>query len=177
MTLDEAIKHAEEVAEEKQLKAHNLKQCKDYGNPKSTITSGVGECETCADEHRQLAEWLKDYKRLLEQQPCDDCVSRQSVVDFLKNHAKGFDDAEVRMCFRSASLLVSNPDNIPSVTPTLKVGKWLSVEEYALKIGAEVTEDVKKSLYKFCPFCEQTVFMERNFCPNCGASLFQGKAR
>lgn len=67
MTLDDAIKHAEEVAEEKQNKADNLKQCKDYGNPKSTITSGVVECETCADEHRQLAEWLKDYKRLIEQ--------------------------------------------------------------------------------------------------------------
>lgn len=38
MTLDEAIKHAEEV-----------------GNA----------CDKCAKEHRQLAEWLKDYKRLL----------------------------------------------------------------------------------------------------------------
>lgn len=52
-----------------------------------------------------------------------------------------------------------------------KQGKWLSAEEYALKIGAEVTEDIKKSLYKFCPFCEQTVFMERNYCPNCGAEM------
>lgn len=28
-------------------------------------------------EFRQLAEWLKDYKRLLEQQPCDDAVSKK----------------------------------------------------------------------------------------------------
>lgn len=52
-----------------------------------------------------------------------------------------------------------------------KVGKWLSAEEYALRIGAKVTKDVKNSLYKFCPFCEQTVFMERNYCPNCGADM------
>lgn len=26
-------------------------------------------CRECAEEHRQLAEWLKDYKRLLEQEP------------------------------------------------------------------------------------------------------------
>jgi len=83
MTLDEAIKHAEEVAEEKQLKAHNLKQCKDYGNPKSTITSGVSKCETCADEHRQLAEWLKDYKRLLEQEPILDKI-REQIMSNLK---------------------------------------------------------------------------------------------
>ena len=54
MTLEEAIKHAEEVAEGhekiKCIKAVTLEECK------------------CAEEHRQLAEWLKDYKRLLEQE-------------------------------------------------------------------------------------------------------------
>ena len=45
MTLEEAIKHAEEVAD------------------RCTIN------QFCAEEHRQLAEWLKDYKRLLEQEP------------------------------------------------------------------------------------------------------------
>ena len=32
-------------------------------------------------EFKQLAEWLKDYKRLLEQQPCEDCISRQAAID------------------------------------------------------------------------------------------------
>ncbi|SFM09607.1 hypothetical protein SAMN04490355_104052 [Pelosinus propionicus DSM 13327] len=41
MNLDDAIKHAEEQGE-------NERDCH------------------CAAEHRQLAEWLKDYKRLLE---------------------------------------------------------------------------------------------------------------
>ena len=40
MTLDEAIKHCEEVAEEQEEK----------------------ECLECAAEHRQLAEWLKELK-------------------------------------------------------------------------------------------------------------------
>lgn len=61
MTLDKAIKHAEEVAIDQDL-------C----------------CSECADEHRQLAEWLKDYKRLLEQETedknCDDCVSREPSI-------------------------------------------------------------------------------------------------
>ena len=38
MSIDEAIKHAEEVAN--------------------------SSCEKCAEEHRQLAEWLKELKRL-----------------------------------------------------------------------------------------------------------------
>ena len=59
MLLDEAIKHAEEVARKEQEKGfdsntyHNCET--EYGR----------KCYKCAAEHRQLAEWLKDYKRLL----------------------------------------------------------------------------------------------------------------
>mgnify|MGYP007070226511 CR=1 FL=1 len=41
MKLDEAIKHREEVAEDR-----------------------AGCCEDCAEEHRQLAEWLRELKHL-----------------------------------------------------------------------------------------------------------------
>ena len=68
MTLDEAIKHAEEVAESKE------KQVKNGDWEKDSLTER--NCIKCAGEHRQLAEWLKDYKRLLEQEPCDDATLR-----------------------------------------------------------------------------------------------------
>lgn len=54
MTLDEAIKHAEEVAEE---------------HTKYNIYGGFESCDECATDYRQLAKWLKDYERLLEQEP------------------------------------------------------------------------------------------------------------
>jgi len=71
MTLDEAIKHAEEVAEEKEGEAQDLEYSKlDWRHE-------ANQCSKCAEEHRQLAGWLKDYKRLLEQEPktghCEDC--------------------------------------------------------------------------------------------------------
>lgn len=55
MTLDEAISHAEEVAEEQE------KYC-------PTPEGVVDNHKKCAEEHRQLAEWLKDYKRLKEEE-------------------------------------------------------------------------------------------------------------
>ena len=58
MTIDEAIKHAEEVAEE--LEEEAVKGCCDD-------TEIMNKCIECASEHRQLAEWLKDYKQLKEQ--------------------------------------------------------------------------------------------------------------
>lgn len=63
MSLDEAIKHCEEVAYQKDLE------------------SGFDT----DNEHRQIAEWLKDYKRLKEQKPCEDAISRQSVINAIAN--------------------------------------------------------------------------------------------
>ena len=69
MTLDEAIKHAEEVAEDAKL-----------------ISMMVGishitelEQKKCADEHRQLAEWLKELKRFRKSAwviTCKECKHR-----------------------------------------------------------------------------------------------------
>lgn len=61
MTIGEAIKHAEEVAEIKKIESETaeIQGCDRYAL----------KCEECAEEHRQLAEWLRDYKRLKEQEP------------------------------------------------------------------------------------------------------------
>lgn len=63
MKLDEAIRHAEEVYKDMNNKG------KFYKDPQNSIYDmGRGDdCLECAEEHRQLAEWLKDYKRLLTQ--------------------------------------------------------------------------------------------------------------
>lgn len=61
MKLEDAIQHCEEKMMEL------LEKTKDR-NASDPVAI---ECFECADEHRQLAEWLKDYKRLLEQQPLE----------------------------------------------------------------------------------------------------------
>lgn len=52
MTLDEAIKHAEKVM------VDNLEKTKDR-NASDPIAIN---CFECAEEHRQLAEWLRELK-------------------------------------------------------------------------------------------------------------------
>lgn len=77
MTLDEAIKHAEEVAEEKFNNAVSI-----MDKMKSDIAlSNAEECKLCAEEHRQLAEWLKDYKRLKEQKPVLDKIRAEILEE------------------------------------------------------------------------------------------------
>lgn len=70
MTLDEAIKYYEEVAEELKHDAELYRDTGEYiSSSKQPYNSLVKSCYDCAEEHEQLAEWLKDYKRLLEERP------------------------------------------------------------------------------------------------------------
>lgn len=54
MTLEEAIKHCEEIAEENEKKARKLND--------GTMSTRI-KCEKCANEHRQLAEWLRELQK------------------------------------------------------------------------------------------------------------------
>lgn len=56
LSLDEAITHCIEVAEQ------NEKQAKIYDDQAEALA--YYSCKECAKEHRQLAEWLKRLKRI-----------------------------------------------------------------------------------------------------------------
>lgn len=65
LTLDEAIKHCEEVAEE-QSRLYSLCPCPCDGTTDCTSLKNGKDmgCTKCAADHRQLAEWLKELKSL-----------------------------------------------------------------------------------------------------------------
>lgn len=112
MTLDEAIKHYEELAEkeERSAKLHPRPDKDVKGSGKKYLS-----CLERAEEHRQLAEWLMELKRLREQiepEKCGDCISREyieSIVEELEN-----------ICINSNEhilSLLSNIKNAPSIMP------------------------------------------------------------
>jgi hypothetical protein len=68
MTLDEAIKHCEEVAESKR------KQVENGDWEKGSLTEH--DCLECASEHKQLGEWLIELKKLREQTKWTPCSER-----------------------------------------------------------------------------------------------------
>jgi len=68
MTLDEAIKHAEGVADKKEREKQKWERWLETDNDYRATAEKVS-CELCAEEHRQLAEWLRDYKLLKKQEP------------------------------------------------------------------------------------------------------------
>lgn len=72
MTLDEAIKHAEEVAE---VNARQYKNCTMRYESNSCGDRTAGKC---AEEHRQLAEWLREFKAYREKEQ-DNLVNDSEV--------------------------------------------------------------------------------------------------
>lgn len=168
MTLEEGIIHAEDVAKMNHEAAKHLTD---------EHPTQAEKCEACAEDHIQLAEWLKDYKRLLEQEPklrqaleqekgaynalakniqCADCISRQAVLD-----------AMYELC-DTGETLKENPwrdnphidaitdaiENLPSVTPQQRTGRWIKDEHgWQYKWVCSNCETHHRALYDYCPSC------------------------
>lgn len=71
MTLDEAIKHYEEKAKELRTEAEQLRNIgEEISSPKQPYNEPVKNCLECANEHEQLAEWLKELRKLRKCREC-----------------------------------------------------------------------------------------------------------
>ena len=71
MTLDEAICHCEEVANSCELHLYSFPEQLAY-------KEGFYDAKECAEEHRQLADWLKLLKRILDSGDCNSCAMLHS---------------------------------------------------------------------------------------------------
>lgn len=145
MTLDEAIKHAEEVANDMEL-------C----------------CKECAEEHRQLAEWLKELKQLREQTD-GDLISRQSVITMLNKIECAVEDGD-GFQFNE---WVEYAKDIPSAE---KTAEWIKQKSGDELFPEEIVCSKCYHSNSHLDFDEHNnpigkVFLESKYCPNCGAKM------
>lgn len=131
-----------------------------------------GSLQGCM-EFRQLAEWLKDYKRLLEQQPvtttnndepitviyptivCDDAINRilKRMWNCRGKHTTSIDKVAMEQIIR---------DELPPVTPKQKYGKWIVIDDCEQFIAkcSECGRLYDSRLISKYPYC------------HCGAKMF-----
>ena len=86
LTLDEAIKHCLEVAEENDLAAGTyeiLAENNHNAYERLTAETNSSRCAECAADHRQLAEWLMELKDLRAEQN-DQYTFIRELMDELK---------------------------------------------------------------------------------------------
>lgn len=114
----------------------------------------------------EYGEYLDIAIEALEQDPCEDAISRQAVLDCLKaTNLKKFDFIlEARGKIQS----------LPSVTLAEKVGRWINHREHC-----EINNLIPSGLgsYFWCSECDCGIDNKewhRNYykyCPNCGAKM------
>lgn len=167
MTLDEAIQHVEEVAEEE------AKLCKRYDDASGYTrslneeirTSYAKEYEKRSAKCRQFAEWLKDYKRLLDQEPCD-AISRQAAKAKIKSicnkYRLAYEEGVNKIQGKSGSGYDFGHafDDLPPVYPKQKTGRWITVAKGLIvtsykcsECGRTVGDDTGYDVTKDYPYC------------------------
>ena len=100
-------------------------------------------------------EWLDMAIKALEQEPCEDCISRKAVEKII-NKWLSHPDYELK---DSIYDMTKKIHKLPSVTPQSKTGYWI----------ADI-DSLGNICYR-CSECRQLNRFIDNYCPNCGAKM------
>ena len=93
--------------------------------------------------------------KALEQQPCEDCISREAAIEAISNELMC--GAVVDQCgLETAYDLIKD---LPPVEPERKIGKWIDDGDCI----------ICNKCYK--AFSWPSIIFATNFCPNCGAKM------
>lgn len=136
----------------------------------------------------------------LEQEPCEDAVSRQAVLEVLKNNRYRFNISQEGYCegkvLWSENLIKDDAckeiEQLPSVTPTTCIAKVTFDKDELQKIVDEKVKEMvverKKGKwergYSFpdgeyvkCTVCGEIIkcIYPMHYCPNCGAEMESGE--
>ncbi len=106
----------------------------------------------------QIMDWL-------EQEPCEDTVSRQAVLDGLASIAKAKAKSDAQKSLMGRIMFFT--EKLPSVTPQPKIGHWIEKDGF------------DGDTYYDCSECgESWTTIEgtpwnngMNYCPNCGTKM------
>jgi hypothetical protein len=185
MTIEEAIKRAEETAigEDELCKRYDRASGYSRSHDETIRTTDAKRCEKIAQEHRQLAEWLKDYKRLLENSSeiptgSDDCISRQAVLEI---YDEWFATCNIADKKESPKAKINA---LPQVTPIRPKGHWIRGKERHFldtrtNLNVEMKEATGKGYHTYinaqCSKCRMITIHDDSilyqYCPHCGAKM------
>ena len=133
MNIDEAIKHEEIIAD----------ACKSQSNMRDLddpyARNVAYENGKCAEMHKQIAEWLKELKKLKEKEPyCEDAVNRNDVLNMIEQ----IQDAGGFIGYNTYSKAFDVVDNMPSVKPVACIGTVKFNKEDMQKLVDEAVKEL-----------------------------------
>ena len=172
MTIDDAIKHEEERAADLESTCTLWKSLSDTKG--LTLPSDYEFCKSDAEDHRQVAAWLKELKTLKEE-PKGDLISRDALkhrfahityIRFTADMGQGgfemFSEKEIEDIINKAPAVDMGGDGRATAIPQ---GKWIQAKD---EDGIEI---YRKNI---CSHCNEVSVEKYPFCPNCGAKMQKG---
>lgn len=92
MTIDEAIKHCEEVAHQNEILMKRYDDASGYNrsHDEKIRTDGAKGCEQLISLYRQLVEWLKELKALYENDEVKDVFKNCDTCKYLSLEGDDF---------------------------------------------------------------------------------------
>jgi len=110
-----------------------------------------------------IREWCpydrqEEIIKALEQEPCDDAISRQAVLAIAGDSCLDLDSYEDTKEF------CDEIKELPSVTPQPKIGRWIKGDSYG--------DQYNYYQSYVCSCCKREYDVHNwKYCPNCGAKM------
>lgn len=130
---------------------------------KEQVIEVLHELDGSLYETQQVA--LEMAIKALEQQPSEDCVSREQVWFMITGGKYPNEDYE-----QFIDRLVKELENLPPVTPTHQVGKWILIDKEKNKWQCSHCKELgKDNWWKLNSGTPEDNKMD--YCPHCGAEM------
>ena len=124
------------------------------------VLQALWRYKDCGYSENEIRESLDMTIKALEQEPCEDAISRQAVLNTLDSTDKFLDETRTVESYKT--LLEECYKNLPPVTPARPKGHW--IYGYTFPDGQ----------YRKCSVCKELVKVvagDGNFCGHCGAKM------
>lgn len=102
----------------------------------------------------------------VEQEPCEDCVSRKAILNELHELRKNTPISDTKDF--ACNHMLTFTEKLPSVQPKPKTGHWIKTPKAVMGEG----------YMWYCDKCEYQVYQDSSkpypdekYCPNCGAKM------
>lgn len=96
--------------------------------------------------------------KAIEQEPCEDAISRQAVIDGINRyfHDEYYQRTSIQDC--RDCFIEDVIKKLPPVNPQPKTGKWMET-------------DSADPYWYMCSECHRRLFEQEAYCPSCGAKM------
>ena len=136
-----------------ELKQHCVRQITEFERIKEIMPvtpNGYKHYE----EHKMVLQLIE----ALEQQPCEDCISRQAVHDLIAELLSDYLHDEDREKIEELDVKI---EDLPPVTPKEKTGHW-------------IFDEILDRHY-YCSECKSMGVDYWDYCPECGAKMVESQ--